>query len=51
MNILLTGCAGFIGSHALERILDLGHSVIGVDNFDPYYSRTIKNQNFQTIHL
>lgn len=49
MNILLTGCAGFIGSHALERILDLGHSVIGVDNFDPYYSRTIKNQNLSGI--
>lgn len=49
MNILLTGCAGFIGSHALEKILELGHSVIGVDNFDPFYSRSIKNHNLSEI--
>ena len=45
MNILLTGCAGFIGSHTLEKILGLGYHVIGVDNFDPFYSRSIKTQN------
>lgn len=49
MNILLTGCAGFIGSHTLEKILELGHSVIGVDNFDPFYSRAIKNQNLSKV--
>ena len=47
MNILLTGCAGFIGSHTLERLLSDGHTVLGVDNFDPFYSRVAKNQNLK----
>ncbi|MFL2826179.1 MAG: GDP-mannose 4,6-dehydratase [Coraliomargaritaceae bacterium] len=50
MNILLTGCAGFIGSHTLERLLKEGHRIIGVDNFDPFYSRAIKNQNLTGIN-
>lgn len=45
MKILLTGCAGFIGSHTLDRLLADGHEVIGVDNFDPYYSRNLKKAN------
>lgn len=51
MNILLTGCAGFIGSHTLERLLKEGHRIIGVDNFDPFYSRAIKNQNLTGNNL
>tara|TARA_B100001093_G_scaffold508459_1_gene570697 strand:+ start:1152 stop:2102 length:951 start_codon:yes stop_codon:yes gene_type:complete len=49
MNVLLTGCAGFIGSHTLEKLLKDGHKVIGVDNFDSFYSREIKNQNLSNI--
>ena len=49
MNILLTGCAGFIGSHTLEKLLKEGHMVAGVDNFDPFYSRAIKNQNLRGV--
>ena len=45
MRILLTGAAGFIGSHLSERLLGLGHEVIGVDNFDPFYNREIKEEN------
>ncbi|MEO0508488.1 MAG: GDP-mannose 4,6-dehydratase [Verrucomicrobiota bacterium] len=45
MRILLTGCAGFIGSHTLNRLLADGHSVVGIDNFDPFYSRLLKNAN------
>ena len=42
MNILVTGAAGFIGSHTAERLQELGHHVIGVDNFNDYYSLELK---------
>lgn len=45
MKILLTGCAGFIGSHTLNRLLEDGHQVIGIDNFDPFYDRALKAAN------
>jgi nucleoside-diphosphate-sugar epimerase len=45
MKILLTGCAGFIGSHTLDRLLADGHDVLGVDNFDPFYDRALKTAN------
>lgn len=45
MKIILTGCAGFIGSHTLDRLIADGHHVIGVDNFDPFYDRTLKTAN------
>ena len=47
MKILLTGCAGFIGSHTLDRLLADGHHVIGVDNFDTFYDRSLKAANIQ----
>lgn len=50
MKILITGCAGFIGSHTLDRLLSDGHEVIGVDNFDPLYARELKNKNL-SAHL
>ena len=46
-RILLTGCAGFIGSHILERLLADGHTVVGVDNFDPFYSRALTTDRSQ----
>jgi len=45
MKILVTGAAGFIGSHTAERFKKLGHEVIGVDNFSPYYSLELKRLN------
>jgi nucleoside-diphosphate-sugar epimerase len=42
MKCLVTGAAGFIGSHLCERLLQLGHHVIGLDAFIPYYPRSIK---------
>ncbi|MFQ6048134.1 MAG: GDP-mannose 4,6-dehydratase [Phycisphaerae bacterium] len=44
-RILLTGGAGFIGSHVAERLLADGHSVTVVDNFDDFYDEAIKRDN------
>lgn len=44
-TILITGCAGFIASHVCELLLKNGYKVIGVDNFDPFYPRQIKEEN------
>lgn len=45
MKILVTGAVGFIGSHTAERLQKLGHEVIGVDNFNDYYSLELKQLN------
>jgi len=45
MTILVTGAAGFIGSHVCERLLTTGEQVIGVDNFDPFYDPEVKKNN------
>jgi UDP-glucuronate 4-epimerase len=46
-SILVTGAAGFIGSHLCERLLARGHRVIGVDNFDPFYDPAVKHRNLE----
>lgn len=47
MNVLVTGGAGFIGSHLTEELLARGWSVVCLDNFDPFYSPRIKRRNLQ----
>jgi UDP-glucuronate 4-epimerase len=42
MKLLVTGAAGFIGSHTAERLLARGHEVVGVDNLSDYYDVTLK---------
>jgi UDP-glucuronate 4-epimerase len=48
-TILVTGAAGFIGSHAAEALLARGHRVIGVDNFCDFYDRSWKELNLRSI--
>jgi len=47
-SALVTGAAGFIGSHLSEALLAAGYKVTGVDNFDPFYGRDIKEKNLAT---
>ncbi|MFW9780019.1 MAG: NAD-dependent epimerase/dehydratase family protein [Candidatus Heimdallarchaeota archaeon] len=49
MKILVTGIAGFIGSHLAERLGDLGYEVVGIDCFTDYYSRELKQLNMEKI--
>jgi len=48
MNCVVTGAAGFIGSHLCERLLADGHRVVGIDAFIPYYPRPTKERNLAT---
>ncbi|WP_272023375.1 NAD-dependent epimerase/dehydratase family protein [Olleya namhaensis] len=49
MKILVTGAAGFIGSHTCERLHDLGYDVVGLDNFNDYYSLELKTLNEKAL--
>jgi len=48
-TILVTGAAGFIGSHAAERLMTMGYRVVGVDNFSDFYDRSWKEMNLKSI--
>ncbi|MEA2656213.1 MAG: hypothetical protein QOI23_1578 [Chloroflexota bacterium] len=48
MRVVVTGVAGFIGSHLSERLLAGGHEVVGIDCFTDYYARSRKEQNLET---
>ena len=50
MKILVTGAVGFIGSHTAERLQKMGHEVVGVDNFNDYYSLDLKQLNEQALN-
>lgn len=48
-RLLVTGAAGFIGSHLIEALVSQGDEVIGVDNFDAFYPRAIKERNLAEV--
>jgi len=50
MRIVVTGAAGFIGSHLSERLLAAGHEVHGLDSFTPFYDRARKEANLAEVH-
>jgi UDP-glucuronate 4-epimerase len=49
MRILVTGAAGFIGSHLCERLCARGDQVVGLDSFDPFYPRAVKESNLAAL--
>lgn len=49
MNILVTGGAGFIGSNLCEKLVDAGHNVICLDNFNNFYDPEIKRDNIKSL--
>lgn len=49
MRVLLTGAAGFIGSHVLQRLLDAGHAVTAIDDLDDYYDPAVKRANLAAV--
>ncbi|MDW4126515.1 NAD-dependent epimerase [Staphylococcus saprophyticus] len=49
MKILITGTAGFIGSHLSKKLISQGHQVVGIDNINDYYDVTIKEDRLKSI--
>ncbi|RIL36775.1 NAD-dependent epimerase [Staphylococcus equorum] len=49
MKILITGTAGFIGSHLAKKLINQGHEVVGVDSINDYYSVTLKEDRLASI--
>jgi UDP-glucuronate 4-epimerase len=49
MRILVTGAAGFIGSHLGERLLSSGHDLVAIDNFNDFYAPESKRRNFTGV--
>jgi nucleoside-diphosphate-sugar epimerase len=49
MIVLVTGGAGFIGAHLCRRLLDEGHRVVALDNFDPFYDRAVKEEGIRDL--
>jgi UDP-glucose 4-epimerase len=49
MKALVTGCAGFIGSHLVDKLLELDYKVIGIDCLTDYYPRAVKEDNIAIV--
>ena len=51
MKYIVTGAAGFIGSHLAEALLAAGHDVVGIDSFTDYYEPTLKERNASGLEV
>ena len=51
MKILVTGAAGFIGFHLSKSLLDRGHTVVGLDNINDYYSVSLKKNRLENLGI
>ena len=51
MRYVVTGAAGFIGSHLAEQLLTTGHEVVAVDSFTDYYERSRKERNAAALDV
>jgi len=49
MRVVVTGAAGFLGSHVCERLADHGHEVLGIDAFTDFYDRALKRRNAEWL--
>ena len=49
MKILITGAAGFIGMHLAQRLLALGHEIVGIDNLNDYYAVSLKRDRLKLL--
>ena len=49
MNILVTGCAGFIGAHLTKKLLENKHHITGIDNLNDYYSIELKKARLKNL--
>jgi UDP-glucuronate 4-epimerase len=48
-RVLVTGAAGFIGSHLVEALSAQRDEIVGIDNFDPFYPRAVKERNLAEV--
>src|ERR671935_881804 len=51
MRFVVTGAAGFIGSHLAETLLAAGHEVVGIDCFTDYYDQALKEENARGLDV
>lgn len=49
MKVLITGVAGFIGSHLSKKLINQGYEVVGIDNINDYYSVQLKEDRLKSI--
>lgn len=51
MKILVTGCCGFIGYHLSKKLLNLNHTIIGIDNMNDYYDVSMKEKRLKELEV